>query len=366
MIPIGTVAGAIVFVLSMFTAGPVRATTSGFDSSYVGQSSFLDLQPGAVGTFQVFFLNTGTTLWGIGSATQVDLAACLEDKVTCDAQDTSEATWNDGWLSPTRYATTTQVITAPGSIATFTYQVRAPVGTPPSHHRFNGELVVHGSGERIHPEGYYQDATVLPAAATIYSLTPSSGDERGGTPIAAAGIGIVCSPAPTVSFGSTRGFISDCSSTTLQVFSPARPMSGSAAVMVTVTNAGSTPSNGVAYTYTDVLAPILIDARLASASGGLFGDIGDAFTITFSETMAPTTGTIDPTATNGKSSTVMHCGVNVSCTWNAGFTRLAVTVTAGLTRMPIPFSISLDGFTDLAGSAVDISSSFDRLVDPES
>src|SRR5207247_9864503 len=46
-----------------------------------------------------------------GTGTQVDLAACLEDKITCNAQDSSEAAWNSNWLSGTRYATTTGTTT---------------------------------------------------------------------------------------------------------------------------------------------------------------------------------------------------------------------------------------------------------------
>jgi hypothetical protein len=116
-------------------------------------------------------MNTGTVRWGRGSSTQVDLAACLEDKVTCNQQDASEASWNSGWLSATRYTTHTQTVVSPGQIATFAYNIKAPADATGTH-RFNGDLVVAATGERIHPEGYFQDATVE-AIGTVVGPTPT-------------------------------------------------------------------------------------------------------------------------------------------------------------------------------------------------
>src|SRR5436305_1156420 len=127
-----------------------------------------------------------------GTGTQVDLAACLEDKVTCNAQDASEASWNSGWLSSTRYATTTQTTTAPGSLGTFSYNVTAPVGATAGTYRFNGDVVLSTTGERIHPEGYYQDATIGGGgggAATLTGISPTFGSTSGGTAVTLTGTG---------------------------------------------------------------------------------------------------------------------------------------------------------------------------------
>jgi hypothetical protein len=154
-----------------FTPSPAMAVT-GFDSAYSGESAFVNINPGETASFQVFFSNTGTLAWSKGTDTQVDLATCLEDKVTCNAQDPSEATWNSGWLSNVRYATHTQTIVSTGSLATFAFSIKAPSSATGAH-RFNGELVVAKTGARIHPQGYYQDATVA-AVGSVTGPTPGS------------------------------------------------------------------------------------------------------------------------------------------------------------------------------------------------
>ena len=169
-----TAISAAALALSMVSyAMPANAAVPGFDSAYAGESAFLTLNPGQAGTFTVFFANTGTNAWTKGTATQVDLAACLEDKVTCNQQDASEAPFNPatgGWLSATRYATTTQTAVAPGAIGTFTYNVSVPA-TATGLHRFNGALVVSTTGADVHNEGYYQDVNVPGQQA---SCTPAS------------------------------------------------------------------------------------------------------------------------------------------------------------------------------------------------
>src|SRR5256714_6041748 len=155
-----TAVTAAALSLSMLAAAVPALAVSGYDSAYAGESAFVNISPGQTLNFQVFFANTGTTTWSRGTGTQVDLAACLEDKVSCNAQDASEASWNSNWLSATRYATTTQTTTAPGSLGTFSYNVTAPVGATAGTYRFNGDVVLSTTGERIHPDGYYQDATV--------------------------------------------------------------------------------------------------------------------------------------------------------------------------------------------------------------
>jgi carboxypeptidase family protein len=176
---------ALVALCLSFTPGPASAVT-GFDSFFSGESAFITIDPGETRSFQVFFRNTGTVTWARGGDTQVDLAVCLEDKVTCNAQDQGEATWNSGWISPTRYTTAKQTIVLPGSIATFTYDIKAPLNATGTH-RFNGDLVVAKTGERIHPEGYYQDAKVE-AVGSVVVPTP--------TPTPAPPVVVLPTPTP--------------------------------------------------------------------------------------------------------------------------------------------------------------------------
>jgi hypothetical protein len=133
----------------------------GYDSQYVGESAFIDLLPGQTGSFTVFFANTGSTSWIRGSGTQVNLAACLDNKTTCNVAP-EEAAFNDGsWYSTTAYATQVQPRVDPNTIGTFTYRVKAPTSiTVRTLARFNGDLALASSGAMIHQEGYYQDANV--------------------------------------------------------------------------------------------------------------------------------------------------------------------------------------------------------------
>ncbi len=146
----------------------------GYDSAYVGESAFVSLTPGDSNEFQVFFQNAGTVTWIVGSSTQVDLAACLADKVTCDVAPVNAA-WNPGgmsaWLSTTRYATTSQSSVVKGGVATFKYTVKVPASATAGTYRFNGDLVVKSSGAPVHPEGYFQEATVtIPVVVTKPTL----------------------------------------------------------------------------------------------------------------------------------------------------------------------------------------------------
>src|SRR5687767_12882253 len=92
-------AALLASVLLIAGGGSADALVPGYDSAYAGESAFLNMTPGATGTFTVFFQNTGSTTWVRGTATQVDLFACLNDKVTCDVVP-EEAAFNPGtWLS---------------------------------------------------------------------------------------------------------------------------------------------------------------------------------------------------------------------------------------------------------------------------
>lgn len=181
---------ALVALCLAYAPTPALAVT-GYDSAYSGESAFVNISPGETAAFQVFFSNTGTLTWTKGGDTQVDLAACLADKVTCPAQDPTDSTWNSGWLSATRYATTTQAAVAPGTLATFAYNIKSPSDSTAGTHRFNGDLVVSSSGARIHPQGYYQDATVL-AIGNVPVPTPAP--TPGSTPFPSAP---PAPPAPT-------------------------------------------------------------------------------------------------------------------------------------------------------------------------
>ena len=256
-------------------AAPASAAVSGYDSAYAGESAFLSLDPGDTGSFTVFFANTGTTTWLRGGSTQVDLAACTEDKTTCNAQDASEAAFNSGWTSSTRYATTTQASVAPGSIGTFTYNVAVAADQAAGTYRFNGAVVLAATGADIHNEGYYQDVTVSEAAAagaaTLTELDPEDGSTEGGDEVTITGEDFVCTPAfPTVNFGDNEADVTSCGETSLVVDTPAGDEGD---VDVTVTNTGSAESNALTFTYEDTTEPTFDSIEVS----------GQTITLTFSE-----------------------------------------------------------------------------------
>jgi hypothetical protein len=124
----------------------------------------------------------------------------------------------------------------------------------------------------------------------------------------------------------------------------------------------------------DFTAPTLTDARIVNNIGSTdFGDVGDAFTVTFSERMNGTTsGFIGLQDQDGSTATVL-CGTNSSCSWNLATDTVTVTVT---TPMPsgggttpgqqIPMNVVfLLGFTDVAGNSPNVLGSPDRLIDYE-
>ena len=140
-------------------------------------------------------------------------------------------------------------------------------------------------------------------------------------------------------------------------------------------NALPNPSSTVFYTGDpDFTPPTLTDARIANNLGNTdFGDVGDAFTVTFSERMnGTTTGLIGLQDQDGSTATVL-CGSNASCTWNLASETVIVTVTnpmptqGGTTPgQQIPMNVVfLLGFTDVAGNAPNVLGSADRLIDYE-
>ena len=276
-----TALAVIAFAFSLAAqATPARAV-AGYDSAYSGESAFLTLSRGESGSFTVFFANTGSATWTLGTGAQVDLAACREDKVTCDAQDSGEAEFESGWRSATRYATHTQTSVSPGQIATFTYSVEVPSDAAAGTYGFNGALVLSATGEDIRNEGYFQDVTVTvaSAAATVTDLDPEEGAIEGGDAVVITGSGFECSPEPTVLFGSAEGDVQSCAQTTLNVDTPAHD---AGTVDVTVTNAGAAASNALQFEFVDDARPTFESVRAE----------GQTLTLTFNEPVCADNGTL--------------------------------------------------------------------------
>src|SRR2546428_13683818 len=166
-------AAALALGMTLSVNQGTALAVAGYDSAYQFETASLTLKPGDAGTCSVFIANTGTTAWTAGSGTQVNLAVCAADKVTCNLT-SANSTWASGWLSSTAYATHTKSVVTPGDFSAFTYNVKVPSGTTGGTYRFNGDLVVASTGDRIHPEGYYQDATVSAGAGTAgITVTPA-------------------------------------------------------------------------------------------------------------------------------------------------------------------------------------------------
>ena len=119
-----------------------------------------------------------------------------------------------------------------------------------------------------------------------------------------------------------------------------------------------------------VTPPSITDAHVTANVGAItFGDVGDAFSLTFNELMNDVT-TIqiqttdnDPGATKGTGNWV--CGTNVSCSWNPAHTGLTVSVTS---TTP-PAASSSDGSTPglqlpLTITSISGATDFDDSVGP--
>jgi hypothetical protein len=192
---ITTAATAAALALGMtlgLGVGSAKAATS-FDSAYQFESAFLTLNAGDTGTFSVFFANTGATAWVANSPTQVNLAVCGADKLTCNIT-SPQAAWASNWVSPSAYATAAKSAVAPGDFSAFTYSIKVPAGTAIGTYRFNGDLVVAAqalAGEtctggascsKLHAEGYYQDVTIANSTpASTLSVSPAFGANEDNT-----------------------------------------------------------------------------------------------------------------------------------------------------------------------------------------
>src|SRR6266508_3073604 len=163
-------AAALALSMTLGLNAGTAVAAVGYDSAYQFESAFLSLAPGDSGTFAVFFANTGSTAWVKGSGSQVNLAICDSSKVFCNIGSTNAA-FAVSWLSSIAYATHTKDIVAPGDFSPFSYNIKVPAGQASGTYRFNGDLVVGTTGEKVHPEGYYQDATVT-APTIALGVTP--------------------------------------------------------------------------------------------------------------------------------------------------------------------------------------------------
>ncbi len=163
-------AAALALSMTLGLNAGTAVAAVGYDSAYQFESAFLSLAPGDSGTFAVFFANTGSTAWVKGSGSQVNLAICDSSKVFCNVT-SANAAFASSWLSSIAYATHTKDIVAPGDFSPFSYNIKVPAGQASGTYRFNGDLVVGTTGEKVHPEGYYQDAAVT-APTIALGITP--------------------------------------------------------------------------------------------------------------------------------------------------------------------------------------------------
>lgn len=161
----------IALVVVLLPAAPAAAV-SGYDAAYFSESAFPTLAPGQGAQLAVGFNNTGTTSWQKGTATQVNLAICAADKVTCNVPSVNAA-FADGWFSNIAYATMSIDVVAPGQTGYFIYNVKAPGGAAAGTYRFSGDLVLGLTGEKIHAVGYYQDAQVIQSNVASISIAPT-------------------------------------------------------------------------------------------------------------------------------------------------------------------------------------------------
>ena len=411
-----SIAGGLLWPFA--TAVPARAAPS-FDSAYLFESSYLtNLRVGDTGTFVVFFMNTGVLNWTSGTQTQVNLAACREDKVTCNVSPSRYA-WNPGsWLSETAYAAQAKSDVAPGDFTSFSYDIKVPVNTPTGTYPFNGDLVVAATGALVHPEGYFQNATVVPASAQapidlFASVTDSNGaggvnDVRNTFTAPARNTASqylvqrrnsACPADPadpaffdlatvTVSPGQPGSFIDvdRPNGTYCYQVRVKDPVSGSFAysnqVIATVTNS----TVGVGLTSTSAILTRANDL----APGRLF--TGDNFSVTFTLPIKLTNASIrfadadcgapasqagpPATCSGGMTQTVgdVTCGANANCALSLDNKVLTVSLSnpptevaiGSVTGLQYPVTvISATGITDTAGNPWDVSGSVDRVVGPQ-
>ena len=98
----------------------VLTVDSGFHSRWVSQSAWPTLDPGQTSApLTLAFRNSGTRTWTRGDpGSQANLGINGDDR--------SQSFLNAGWLAPDRVAAQNETSVAPGQLATFTFQLRAP------------------------------------------------------------------------------------------------------------------------------------------------------------------------------------------------------------------------------------------------
>jgi Cysteine-rich secretory protein family len=103
------------------SATPPPAPTPTLHSSFVDQSPWPTLAPGAMTQLQVRFRNNGTATWTRGVVgSQANLG------INGDNQTFSALGMNVNWLAADRPAAQSESVVPPGGIATFVFTVRAP------------------------------------------------------------------------------------------------------------------------------------------------------------------------------------------------------------------------------------------------
>jgi hypothetical protein len=396
---------ASLFAISIviLTEGPTVAGAAMYDSQYQFESAFLgNLKPGDTGTFSVFFANIGTVTWVAGTTTQVNLGACGDDKVTCNVAP-AQASWNPGtWLSATAYATHSKVAVAPGDFSAFTYNIKVPPDATTGLFRFHGDLVVASTGARIHPEGYYQDATV--SSITMGATAPSDvqiqvGSFDGGSTNNDVRV-FFTAPAsnPTIGYDVQRAqghcgiavdspFWLKISTLTLAggVFGAYNDLDrppGFYCYQVRLSNGGasfvySKQIEATVFGAASTGGPISTSAILL-ADGGNAGtmDATDRFAVTFSAVMqlAPTARIrVSDTDVGNPTLSDIYCGSNANCFLSLDGKTITVTmsgspvdVSSGSNpgaQYPLTF-VDSSGITDTNGTQWSVTTSSDRTIGP--
>src|SRR5438874_13640104 len=120
-------ATALAVGLSLGWSAATARAAGGFESSYQFESAFLALQPGETGSFSVFFLNSGATAWVRNTSSQVNLAVCAADKVTCNVT-SANAAFASRWYSPIAFAIHGKDVVAPCDASAIIWPEWVPTG----------------------------------------------------------------------------------------------------------------------------------------------------------------------------------------------------------------------------------------------
>lgn len=124
-----------------------------YHSAWAAQSPYPTLAPGAQsGVLTLTFRNTGSQTWTRGTLGQ-------EARLAVNGDNTMWAPLGVGWLSANRVAAQTETSVAPGALATFSFQVRAP--TTPGVYNINLRPVIDGV-TWMEDQGVFLTITVAP------------------------------------------------------------------------------------------------------------------------------------------------------------------------------------------------------------